>query len=141
MLLRLKALNPDAPAEKLETLTNFAYSVVWSNDPDFRDSENNPWAISLPHFPLENLFDAARLLVLEEWFLRFYLAYFSVSSYLIRFNSFRIPIPRHLSTVFSFASTLMNSSWRSQRKVKVMGMEKPQRLQLLMRFYKNPDFE
>lgn len=63
MILKLKQLAPNAPADKLETLTNFAYSVVWSNDPDFRDSEENPWAISLPHFPLENLYDAARLLV------------------------------------------------------------------------------
>ena len=66
MLLKLKTIAPDVPASRLETLNNFAYSVVWSNDPDFRNSEENPWAITLPHFPLENLLDAARLLVKES---------------------------------------------------------------------------
>jgi hypothetical protein len=63
MLIKLKEIAPNVPIAKLETLNNFAYSVVWSNDPDFRNSADNPWAITLPHFPLENLLDAARLMV------------------------------------------------------------------------------
>jgi len=63
MLEKLKKLVPEVPQAKLKTLNDFAYSVIWSNDPDFKSSEENPFSISLPHFPLDSLNDAAQLLV------------------------------------------------------------------------------
>jgi hypothetical protein len=63
MLEKLKNLAPEVPQAQLKTLNDFAYSVLWSNDPDYKESEENPFSITLPHFPLDSLNDAAMLLV------------------------------------------------------------------------------
>jgi len=66
MLGKLKDIAPNVPQDSLNALNNFAYSVIWSNDPDFKESEANPWSIALPYFPLDNLMDAAMLLVMNR---------------------------------------------------------------------------
>ena len=56
-------LAPGASESELKTLNKLAYSIIWANDPDFEKTQDSPVSLKLPHFPLESLQDAAKLLV------------------------------------------------------------------------------
>ena len=62
---KLRELAPRASENELKKMNKLAYSIIWVNAPDFEKAQESPVSIKMPHFPLESLQDAARLLVSE----------------------------------------------------------------------------